>query len=280
MLALSLEKMHLKLHRAINGVEAMKLINNKENNFALVITDYHMPEMDGLELTQEIRKLYKKDEIAVIALSAQDDSESTSLFLKVGANDFVKKPFSYDELALRMNLNLEMLDLFNQNKTLATKDSITPLHNRRFFEDSGEALLLKAQRDKKNVLAVVLSINNFTKLQQEYSHTVAERVLIESAIVLQESVRRSDLLARHEDAEFTILFDHISREDGENIFAKIHQNFSELTIDISPTQQLSVSISIGAIFHNEDNLDHLLGQAKKAMLVAQSSGKAKTIFFD
>ncbi len=280
MLELSLEKMHLNIHKASDGIEALKILEQKDKNFSLVITDYNMPNMDGLELTQEIRKRYKKEEVAVIALSAQEDNESTSLFLKVGANDFVKKPFSFDELALRINLNLDMLDLFSLNRVLSTKDSVTPVYNKRFFTDSGQALLLKAQRDKRSILAIVISIDNFQNSVNDYGHTVGERILNECATIFLDTLRQSDLIARLEGERFAILLDNISKDNSTMLIEKIHQEIRLLHIKINHTLTITNTLSVGAVYSNDQDLDHLVEQATSAMTVSQTSGKDKTTFFE
>lgn len=278
LLALSLHKMHFKLHKAKDGLEALNLLKKKEHNFSLVITDYHMPNMDGLELTQELRKIYKKDELAIIALSGQEDDESTSRFLKVGANDFVKKPFTYDQLALR--INLDMIDLFSINKALATKDTLTALYNERFFADSGEAMFLKAQRAKKDILVVMLSIDNFDDIVSQYGNDVGNNVLNKCAKVLQTSMRKSDLLARQEDEIFSMLLDNIANQHGKDLLEKIHKNFSELNIALNSQDNLTPTLSIGAVQGQYKSLSEMMKHATQAMSVSQSSGKNRTTHFE
>ncbi len=279
LLEITLDKMHFNIYKASDGVEALKILD-AEKKFALVITDYHMPNMDGLELTQEIRRRFKKDELSIIVLSGQEDTKSTSLFLKVGANDFIKKPFSYEELALRINLNLEMIDLFNQNRKLATKDAITCVHNERFFADSAQAILLKAERENRELLIASVSIDNFKHYAQNYGDTVAERILIDSAKLIQKGLRKSDLIARQQGETFSILFDNISKKDSEALMEKLHQSFEHLKIQISAQEMITPTISIGAAHGKSASVDAMLKHAYQAMDVSQSSGKNKTTFFE
>ena len=279
LLALTLKKMHFRLHKAKDGLEALEILNNKDYQVSLVITDYHMPNMDGLELTQEIRKNYKKDQLAIIALSGQEDTESTSLFLKVGANDFVKKPFTYDELALRINLNLDMLDLFSLNKALGTKDNITSLYNDRFFADSGEALFLKAQRDDKELLVIMLCIDDFEEHKNKYGTDISDDILNSTATLLQDSIRKSDLLARQEDADFSILIENINQKNTEDLLEKIHKSFSGLKISVNSKDYLALTLSVGVVLGKYKSLSEMMKYASQAMSVSQSSGKNRTTYF-
>ena len=83
------------------------------DNISLVLTDYNMPVMDGLELTQKIRKKYDKKRLPIMALSSDDDSATLAMFLKKGANDYIKKPFSKEEFSCRINNAIESLEYIN-----------------------------------------------------------------------------------------------------------------------------------------------------------------------
>ncbi len=124
-------KNNLSMHQfnifeASHGKEALDIIE-KHPDIELVITDYHMPIMDGLELTRKIRKKHPKKDMAVIALSSETKSYITSKFLKEGANDFITKPFSRDEFYARIYQNIDELDIFNQMKEVFEHDIISIL---------------------------------------------------------------------------------------------------------------------------------------------------------
>jgi len=102
-----LENMYFKVIAVAHGEEALGMLNPK---ISLVLTDYNMPVMNGLELTQEIRKNYSKKELSIIALSSDENDETTALFLKNGANDYVKKPFSKEEFSCRINNAVEAME--------------------------------------------------------------------------------------------------------------------------------------------------------------------------
>ena len=111
-------KQNLKLHyfkilTANNGVEALEHLDNHPE-IELVITDYHMPVMDGLELVRKIRKTRTKKDLSILVLTGETNSYTTSRFLKEGANDYIIKPFSRDEFYARIYQNIETTDLFER----------------------------------------------------------------------------------------------------------------------------------------------------------------------
>lgn len=144
----SLMKINLNVIEASDGLEAIELLEKNSDNISLVVTDYEMPNMDGLELTFKIREKYKKDQLGIITISSVDAQDIISKFLKFGANDFIHKPFSHNEIITRVNSNLELLDLFGRIKDMANKDFLTGAYNRRYFFDSGDSIYSKAKRKK------------------------------------------------------------------------------------------------------------------------------------
>ncbi len=104
----TLENMFFNVIAVAHGEEALTMLESKE--ITLVLTDYNMPVMNGLELVQEIRKRFNKQILSIIALSSDNDDETISLFLKKGANDYIKKPFSKEEFSCRINNTVEALE--------------------------------------------------------------------------------------------------------------------------------------------------------------------------
>lgn len=105
-----LEVQQLNVLEAEDGVVALEVLAANPQ-ISLVLTDYQMPRMDGLELIRELRNLRSSHQLAIIAVSAVGSGALTAQFLKNGANDFLTKPFEVEEFYWRVNQTLEMLDL-------------------------------------------------------------------------------------------------------------------------------------------------------------------------
>ncbi len=86
----------LQVLEAENGVEALKVIEANPD-ITLMLTDFHMPVMDGYALVQEVRKQFHEDCMAIMVLSQDEDKDNPPRFLKAGANDFVRKTATIDE---------------------------------------------------------------------------------------------------------------------------------------------------------------------------------------
>ncbi len=117
---------HFKVLSAANGREALKRLE-AHPNIELMITDYHMPIMDGLELVRKVRKKRTKKDLSIIVLTSETNSYTTSRFLKEGANDYITKPFSRDEFYARIYQNIDSIELFESIRVQFDQDIINLL---------------------------------------------------------------------------------------------------------------------------------------------------------
>ena len=112
-----LERHLFQIFTATNGEEGLKVLE-EHPDIKMVLTDYNMPVMDGLAFTKALRRRYKKDAMALIVLSANDEVGIASRFLKFGANDYIKKPFSNEEFFSRIYLNIENIEHIRRTRLL------------------------------------------------------------------------------------------------------------------------------------------------------------------
>lgn len=267
-----LKRMNLKVTKANNGKEALDIIENSEKTFSLVLTDYHMPLMDGMELTFRLRELFDKDELGIIVLSSDNNSDIVNEFLKIGANDFIYKPYQETEVVTRVNSNLDLVDLFNETKDMANKDFLTGLHNRRYFFESGNSILTKAIRSNTNLALAMFDIDKFKKINDTYGHDVGDIAICEVGTVINKYLRESDLISRFGGEEFCILIDNITFEDAKKLFDKIRIAFEENIIDINDTK-LQFTVSIGAFYGLNENLEEMIKIADDALYEAKNNGR-------
>jgi len=268
----ALEKTHINILEADNGRTALDMVNDESNNISLVVTDYEMPELDGLDLTFTLREKYSKVQLGIIAISAAEKEEITSKFLKFGANDFINKPATPNEVITTVSANLEILDLFHQVQELANKDFLTGSYNRRYFFDSGNAIFLKARRKKQPIAVVMLDIDLFKKINDTYGHDVGDIAIKEVKTILDKNIRVSDLSARFGGEEFCILLEDISLENVEKLFEKIRKAFEENIIETNEVT-LSYTVSFGVAYGMESSLDEMVKLSDEALYYAKENGR-------
>lgn len=261
---------------AENGAEALKMIQNEANNISIAITDFNMPVMDGMELTMKIRALYNRDEFAVIAASTMDDREIIKKFLKIGINDFIFKPFENDEVLVKVQSALEVLDLFQETKDLANKDFLTGAYNRRYFFDVGDAIFAKNKRKKLPIAVAMIDIDHFKRINDIYGHDAGDFALKTVIEVLKDSLRKSDLFARFGGEEFALLLEEITCEDVQKVLEKIRSTFEAQRI-VFDDATFSYTVSIGLAFGNFKTLEEALNLSDRALYQAKNNGRNQTV---
>ncbi|MBF0383697.1 MAG: response regulator, partial [Magnetococcales bacterium] len=103
-----LKRHGFKAFEAESGQQALDILKN--NDIHMMITDYNMPNMDGIQLTKKVRAKYPREHLAIIGLSSQGSRNMATEFVKAGANDFLDKPFQDEELFCRVSQNIEIIE--------------------------------------------------------------------------------------------------------------------------------------------------------------------------
>ncbi|MDF1719238.1 MAG: response regulator [Minwuia sp.] len=165
---------------AFDGQDALTTMK-KNPDIAIVITDYNMPGMDGFELVSRLRESHSKDELAIIGLSGGGNPILSAKFLKIGANDFLNKPFLREEFYCRVNQNIEIIETFQNLKEFAMRDFLTGLYNRRFMIQSGTKMLELAKRQGHQVCAALMDLDYFKSINDTYGHDAGDLVIRNTA---------------------------------------------------------------------------------------------------
>lgn len=273
-----LENLFFKVTTVAHGEEALGMLQAKPN-ISLLITDYNMPVMDGLELTYEVRKSYSKDELAILALSGNEDSEITALFLKHGANDYIKKPFSKEEFSVRVNNSIEALENIQTILNYANRDYLTGLYNRRYFFKHMQNELEDYEECGEQYALAMIDIDHFKQVNDTYGHDVGDKVIVALASILLSSTSPNDTVARFGGEEFCIALKNINRYSAVDILERIRQSVEAYSIEISKEQHIHITISIGAVLYSaEDGLEESLNEADMALYNAKKEGRNRVIF--
>ncbi|WP_415882578.1 diguanylate cyclase [Neptuniibacter sp. QD34_54] len=262
-----LEKHLYQVIEARDGQEGLAKLQ-QDPEIKLILTDYEMPNMNGIELVQNIRRDYETSELKIIGLSAADSPALSAKFIKSGANDFLTKPFNYEELHCRVMHNIEQMELIAQIKDAANRDFLTGLHNRRYLFEQSEKLL--AQPNNKTCLAM-MDLDFFKRINDNYGHDAGDAVLTQLATLLDRSFNRF-LHARIGGEEFCILLNGLNLDQAEILM----QHFCTLVHDtefVFGDQVLPVTVSIGLIEQDDDNFDQMISRADEMLYQAKEAGR-------
>lgn len=268
-----LMRQRITVHMASEGAEALDMLE-VHPGIRLVITDHYMPGMDGYELTARIRKKFPMDELAIIAVSA--GTGAAARFLKSGANDYLSKQATFEELLCRVAMNLDMQDLVRRNRELAERDELTGLLvRRRFFELSDHALQAAAQKGKP-LCAAMLDVDHFKHVNDTRGHLGGDMALRLLGRLLRQWFPAPYLCGRYGGEEFAV----VSADGDAAAFAQRLEQF-RLAVQTMPIsmgdESFAITISIGVACGSGGPLEPLFGEADALLYRAKNEGRNRVV---
>jgi len=260
---------------AENGLEALEQLK-KNPKIKMVITDYNMPEMDGFELVQEIRRQYEKSDMIIIGLSGEDGGLLSIKFIKNGADDFLNKPFQQEEFYCRITNNIESLEQMHKIQDQANRDYLTSLYNRRYFCEQGDLLLKQAKASNTELALVVIDIDFFKLVNDEYGHEAGDEVLKFFAREM-ESILGRFVVARIGGEEFCIIVPGLVNEKVVSLIDGFKQHVAAKIFDVNEEDFLRVSFSAGVTNIKLNNITEMLNKADEYLYRAKEAGRNMVI---
>lgn len=272
-----LENMFFIVTAVAHGEEAINLIG-QNTDFSLVLTDYNMPVMNGLELTIELRKEYNKNELGIIAISSNEDDEINAVFLKEGANDYIKKPFLKEEFSCRINNSIEALENIQIITNHANRDFLTGLYNRRFFFGNMKEYIENRQLNTEQFAVAIIDIDHFKNINDTHGHDIGDKVIVALSEILRTSTNYRDVVSRFGGEEFCIVLKNINRYSALDIFERIRQDIEDFSFRVDASTSIKFTVSIGIALYNNNSLEDTISQADMMLYNAKNAGRNKVVF--
>jgi diguanylate cyclase (GGDEF)-like protein len=256
---------------AAQGEEAISYIADNPD-IKLVLTDYNMPAKDGIELTEELRESYSKIQMIIIAMTDSSDPMISAKFLKIGANDFIHKPFTKEELICRVSNAIETLEYIETISDMANSDFLTGARNRRSFFKEAVEYIEEARQTGEPFAIAMIDIDDFKKINDKYGHDVGDKAIKELVKIVQDNIKGSDIVARFGGEEFCVLLKDIDKSSAVEFFVKLRLKIAKNQILVE-NEVVSYTVSIGISFDNEEDIEEIINQADMALYNAKNSGK-------
>jgi len=265
---------------AKNGREALDLY--AKHTPALVITDWTMPDIGGLELCKKIRQDFQQHFAHIILLTSNTDKEQVIEGLAGGADDYLTKPFHQGELRARVNVGLRVVELHRQvqakNRQLeemALTDPLTGLANRRAIDIWITRQLSAAARHDFPIWVAICDLDHFKKVNDTYGHEAGDMVLKTFAQILKSNTRQSNICGRHGGEEFLNIITHVERDNSVIAFERIRKQMENQKFTFN-NQTFSVTTSMGIAGFRGTRppaFADLLAQADEALYSAKHKGR-------
>lgn len=291
----ALEALGHKVRVVHDGREALQLI--LKERFDLVVTDWEMPGIDGLDLSRRIREVRLPGYTYVIILSVRRGKTNLMRGLSAGADDFMAKPFDREELRVRLHTAERILKLESQlsrandelrglNEGLLKKSRIDPLmgiNNRLAFEEQFSQFHdICVERDVAYGI-VMCDVDHFKRLNDRFGHQYGDEVLRQLARIIRSSLRNEDLAFRYGGEEILLLLYRQQLGGAERAADRIRQKIASVPFPMPGTElSAHVTISCGVASYPE-NFDTttgwmgLVGSADQALYKAKNAGRNRVM---
>lgn len=290
LISLILEKRGYETTFAISGEQALERVKSAKPD--LILLDFMMPQMNGLEVCEKIKANPELAEIPIIFLTASHEQDDLIQAFEKGAVDYITKPFSTPELLARVRTHLELknarehlkklLDkqaqLNKKLENLANRDPLTGVWNRHYFLNLCEREISRAYRYNRLFSILIIDLDHFKKINDAYGHTIGDEVLIAITITVQNSIRKIDFLGRFGGDEFLVLLPETPVNVAVDMAETIRDNLEKKVI-LAEEIEVRVTVSIGvSTYQLEDqNIDPVLQRADQVLDQAKNQGRNRVI---
>jgi len=253
----------------------------------LIIVNTTARGFDGLRFAAQIRSDEATRHLPILGVIDPDDRPRLVKALDIGFNDILTRPIDPQELSARVRSQVRgklytdfLRNNLDHSLELAVTDQLTGLHNRRYMTGQLGALVNRAVRGGDPVAALMIDIDHFKKVNDNFGHDVGDEVLREFAVRLASNVRAIDLPCRYGGEEFVVIMPDTRLEDAERIADRIRRHVAGSPFRVSAgAENLTVTISIGvaATCGAGDSAEALLKRSDEAVYAAKAAGRNTVI---
>ncbi len=280
----TLKKGGYKVVSASSGEEALEKL--KKEFFPIVITDWMMPGMDGLELCRQIRTMDLPGYVFIIVLTAKDTKEDHIEGLEAGADDYLTKPFNFPELKARLKSGIRILELERslrkaneEIRLLSITDSLTGCYNRHFLMERLRHEIKRARRYDHPLSVIMCDIDHFKKVNDVYGHQAGDLVLKSFAQTISSTIRKDvDWIARYGGEEFLVILPETTWQGAMALGERIRQLVAQTKTE-TPHGDVVITASFGvtgldrSIADECVSMQQLINAADTYMYLAKEEGR-------
>jgi diguanylate cyclase (GGDEF)-like protein len=251
--------------------------------FPIVITDWMLPELDGLELCRRIRKMDWPSYVFIILLTARGAVDDIITGLDAGADDYLTKPFNKAELEARLRAGARILGLYDKINKLSITDPLTQCFNRGYLMKNLTKEIKRSTRYKNNLYIVMSDIDHFKNINDSYGHQTGDLVLKEFASLIMNSFRDEvDWLARYGGEEFILVLPETGRDGAWQAAERLRKKVSDKVFPVKE-KKIHITASFGISgFEGPRSVENisanaLIAEADKCLYQAKRGGRNRVV---
>jgi diguanylate cyclase (GGDEF)-like protein len=231
----------------------------------VILLDRFLPDGDGMELLTKLKADAVTRDVPVVMVTSTPEREFVVEALRGGAHDYLTKPFLAEEVLARVQAALRMKALVDELRDLAAHDPLTGLRNRRGVAEQLTTWRAHCTRHGFPLAVVLLDLNGFKQVNDEFSHAAGDRVLRAVAEQLQASVRTEDVVGRWGGDEFLVL---LPRADTSTALALVERANSRLAGQhLLPDRVVTLRAGVAVVAPGDiEDDEQLIGRAAVSLL--------------
>jgi diguanylate cyclase (GGDEF)-like protein len=268
---------------AEDGSTAWDLLQ-KPDAPALILLDWNMPGMDGLEICRRLMENKSPNPPYVILLTARGKKSDIVAGLEAGANDYVAKPYDNEELLARIRVGQRMLEmqsnLMEARDALAhqaTHDYLTGVFNRRAILDRLGQEIARAKRENGSLSVGMFDIDHFKNINDTFGHQAGDEALVAFTRRIQGGLREYDCVGRYGGEEFLVIAPGSMGKGDKSLYERLRAKVAEAEIATN-AGAISLTVSIGvAPGTGQSTVDAMLSAADAALYQAKAGGRNRVV---
>lgn len=287
---------------------AQQCLEQTLGDYSIVLLDYNLPDMAGLDLLAKIRS--SAPEVPVVMVTGERAGETAASAIRAGACDYLVKSTDYllalpvivekdlmlekikrDHRVLGERLkesneqikrkNAQLHESLKRMHEMATRDPLTGLANRRHFQRMLDQLISVAQRYENELSCIMIDLDHYKEVNDTLGHLIGDDLLVLAATVMREQCRQADLPARYGGDEFVILMPYTTSKQAQELAERIRTSFVQALRDRMNLQSnVTMSMGIASVAeHQADDPDKLLSMADTALYAAKEAGRNRVVVY-
>ncbi|SFK38583.1 GGDEF domain-containing response regulator [Methylophaga sulfidovorans] len=250
------QKAEMNLFVADSATKALEIISNRETTPEIIVVDWMMPDVNGLELCQKIRALNLAVTPYIIMVTSNSLGQIEQKALDVGADDFIEKPIHGAVFIARLRVGARIVEMQKKLLSLAHTDELTGLLNRRAAIKACKAHIVRLSRADMPLshCLIISDIDFFKSINDTYGHQIGDRVLVDVAKRMRNSIRPFETAARFGGEEF-LIYCEATEEEAELILSRMLKAISSSPY-IYNDLSLNVTMSFGGVVISKHDTQH------------------------
>jgi len=281
-----------KVITADNGLDAWNLLQGKMGKPMMMILDWQMPGMSGIELCEKLKQGKEKSKLYVMLLVEANIKVDVAVGLEHGADDFLSAPISTDELQSRLalgkrileyqhsleQLTNELVEKDQELNSFADKDNLTGIASRSFFTTRLSEEWRRSLRSDQKLSMIMLDIDFFKDYNATYGQAAGDECLKVIANTIASSIcRAGDFVARYSGAEFVVVL-----PDTDSLGALVVAESIRVAVAIQNIEHIPgginghVTVSAGTVSLIPDmdtQPDTLINRVQQTLYMAKAAGR-------